>query len=993
MGFWRKSANRAAIAQQPRGISHAALQGATLEELCQQAYSTLEPLVHGRAERVGIWLNDDSGADDSFTSHVWDNGRESDSVESSTSQQPAPFPQALLTGGVALEQELNSRSGAIRMDATAGMRRALWVPIGVGQDFRGAILAASRNASAKLPREEIELVAGEMALAADFRSESAIAQARAVDLAETHKIWSEISQAIPLHQILQDVTNSSLRLAGGSARSARFATLGILRHPGASELDFRWHAGDNFLARSATSEPISSIWRKALETRSTVGSRMPARWAHAEISRVVAVPLISFSDTQGVLVVGYQGSSATLAHLECLEIRASLASAAIAMSANQHSAQSAVDDAEFLMQNISDPVFLLNSRMEITKASAAAKHFLPPSATAISERLKLTGEERHLLPSVGQVFKSAELPRLSAWMNKVKESDGFASCGISMGLKSGQTVQVCAAPLPAGGFTLILKGTLAKEDLPALRATAELHSLIEWIDQGVLLFDENETLRATNQRFSQLFGLDTEDLQNATGMRALVSLIAPHVADPPQFAARWWDAARGVEPSLREEVHIVQPASRLVERISRPVLDPGGARLGRMEIYRDLTAQQSFQSKLHKSERLASLGEKLGSVAHELSNPLTTILGYAQRLLRHAGNSRHREDIERIFSEADRASSILRQLLGATRESSAERRPVELNPLVRRTVELLRFQLASEKIRLELDLSSSLPAVLCDGDQLHQILTNLISNARHAVLTKTPPGSVFVRTRAAVNGRVIVEVADSGPGIPEADQQRIFDPFFTTKPAGIGTGLGLSIVMGLVRQNHGNIRVRSAPGEGATFSIDLPAANTLPEVVMPVIAAALSSPLPSSKMGRVLVVEDEPTVAQLIADMLCDLGYSSDVLHDARRAMVSALNRDYALIICDMKMPGLDGQHFYRALAEAGCLLAVKFLFVTGDVLSLATREFLRKHRLPHIAKPFRLEEFAEKLAVVLAPAPPGTSLQPADLADDLAVKNLIPHG
>jgi CheY-like chemotaxis protein/two-component sensor histidine kinase len=412
-----------------------------------------------------------------------------------------------------------------------------------------------------------------------------------------------------------------------------------------------------------------------------------------------------------------------------------------------------------------------------------------------------------------------------------------------------------------------------------------------------------------------------------------------------------------------------------------------------MEIYRDLTAQQSFQSKLHKSERLASLGEKLGSVAHELSNPLTTILGYAQRLLRHAGNSRHREDIERIFSEADRASSILRQLLGATRESSAERRPVELNPLVRRTVELLRFQLASEKIRLELDLSSSLPAVLCDGDQLHQILTNLISNARHAVLTKTPPGSLFVRTRAAVNGRVIVEVADSGPGIPEADQQRIFDPFFTTKPAGIGTGLGLSIVMGLVRQNHGNIRVRSAPGEGATFSIDLPAANTLPEVVMPVIAAALSSPLPSSKMGRVLVVEDEPTVAQLIADMLCDLGYSSDVLHDARRAMVSALNRDYALIICDMKMPGLDGQHFYRALAEAGCLLAVKFLFVTGDVLSLATREFLRKHRLPHIAKPFRLEEFAEKLAVVLAPAPPGTSLQPADLADDLAVKNLIPHG
>lgn len=265
MGFWRKSVNRAAIAQQPHGISHAALQGAALEELCQQAYSTLEPLVHGRAERVGIWLSDDSGADDSFRGLLWDDGRESDSLEFSASQQPPPFPKSLLTGSLALEQELDSRSGAICMDATAGMRRALWVPIRVGQDFRGAILAASRNASAKLPREEIERIAAELALAIGFRSESAIAQAKALDLAETRKIWSEISQGIPLHHILQDVTNSSLRLAAGNARSARFATLGILRAPAsapasnAPEIDFRWHAGDSVLARrrQASRSPIS----------------------------------------------------------------------------------------------------------------------------------------------------------------------------------------------------------------------------------------------------------------------------------------------------------------------------------------------------------------------------------------------------------------------------------------------------------------------------------------------------------------------------------------------------------------------------------------------------------------------------------------------------------------------------------------------------------------------------------------------------------------
>ena len=140
-----------------------------------------------------------------------------------------------------------------------------------------------------------------------------------------------------------------------------------------------------------------------------------------------------------------------------------------------------------------------------------------------------------------------------------------------------------------------------------------------------------------------------------------------------------------------------------------------------------------------------------------------------------------------------------------------------------------------------------------------------------------------------------------------------------------------------------------------------------------------------------LVVEDEPTVAQLIADMLSDLGYSCDVLHDARRALVSALNRDYLLIICDMKMPGLDGQHFYRALAEAGTLLASKFLFVTGDVLGISTREFLRHHRVPHIGKPFRLEEFAEKLALVLGPA--ATVASPLAELNAVSHKNLLTQG
>jgi len=568
--------------------------------------------------------------------------------------------------------------------------------------------------------------------------------------------------------------------------------------------------------------------------------------------------------------------------------------------------------------------------------------------------------------NIAQFFHPSDWSRVASWMRSVAES-GASSLAPSLAaeLRIGRRVQLHASPLAEGCLTVIFEG-VARENPAALRSTTELHSLIEWIDQGVVLFDENEFVRAVNQRFSQLFGLSPEEVPASASLRDLVGVIAPRVSDPARFAERWWDAARGVEPSLREEVHVIHPVPHLLERISRPVLDSAGSRLGRVEIYRDLSTHQLFQTRLHKTERLAALGQKVSGVAHELSNPLTTILGYAQRLLRNAAGTAEFADVERIFSEAERASSILRQLLGSVRESASDRRAVELNPLILRTVELQRFQLAAENIRIELDLSPGLPPVLGDSGQLQQILMNLISNSRHALIEQNLAGTITLRTHVGVSGRVQLEFSDTGPGIPESNRHRIFDPFFTTKPAGIGTGLGLSIVSGLVHQNDSEIRLQNFPGRGASFLLDFPATDFDAPLLTPEAPASEFAAAPAHSGGRVLVVEDEVTVAQLIADMLSDLGYSSEVLHDARHALISALARDYSLVICDMKMSGLDGQHFYRALAEAGSPLASKFLFVTGDARGLATQEFLRTHRIPHIAKPFRLEEFAEKLSLVL---------------------------
>jgi two-component system NtrC family sensor kinase len=229
---------------------------------------------------------------------------------------------------------------------------------------------------------------------------------------------------------------------------------------------------------------------------------------------------------------------------------------------------------------------------------------------------------------------------------------------------------------------------------------------------------------------------------------------------------------------------------------------------------------------------------------------------------------------------------------------------------------------------------------------------------------------------------VLLEVADNGPGIPQAILARIFDPFFTTKPAGVGTGLGLAIVLSVVREHGGQVHVLSPPQGGAVFQIELPAAaepaqdeavgSSLPgrENWLPEAAGRENRLAPAFESGkgvRVLVVEDEPTVARLIADVLRDEGMQVDVLLDGREALDRAARQSFDLVICDMKMPGLDGQHFYKSLERSGNPLRERFLFVTGDIIAAQTREFLERNHLPHVAKPFRVEELTEKVHSVLA--------------------------
>lgn len=983
-----------------RGFTLRALEGADPKELCNEVLIRIRNGASGNVDRIGVWIAPLAGMEQSatalteFRGCVWD-AHQDVPVEWEYLAALQPLPPEIFGKNSTVEKEISPSQPIVAAGPLDGMRRAIWVAVHAEHQLAGVLFAASHRAHASLPRELIEQHAERLSVILSLAARTATLHTAQRDLMLTKEIWSELTVNVAPEQVFQRIVRSAADLGKGLQPIVPFAMIGLLpgkvfaKVPRDAPLEFSWIAGDKLWARTAMGEPVSAVWRAALQNGKTAGQEWKSSPARKEMRRVVAVPLRVAGDVAGVLVAGLAQSSATLANVERLELRARLAEMALALSARSDAGLATRDNSNFFVDHVSEPIFLLNVKLEIVRASEPGKKLLslvPRGTSAPPDGESLAGAT---YGTAAQLFRPTEWQRLVVWMRDIsRNSRAGAAHSLDTELRTGKPVRLQAACAADGSLLLLVQPVVDQVDARAHSSTVELHTLIEWLEQGVVLFDDTENIRTYNLRFAQLFGLSASDLTGISTLRDLVGLIAPRASEPSRFADRWWSASSASELG-HEEVHLLQPSPRILERFSRPILGPSGAKTGRLEIYRDLSSQQLLQEKLRKSERLAAVGERVSGIAHELSNPLTTILGYAQRLLARPDGQARRDDIQRIFSEAERASAILRQLLGsARREASAELQPIRLNSLIQRAADLNQFQLASDKIRVELDLAPNLPAILGDSGQLHQVLENLIANSRHALLEERSAGTITFSTRFSDSGRVLLEVSDTGPGIPEALRHRVFDPFFTTKPEGVGTGLGLSIVAGLVRQHGGKIRLQAPITRGATFLIDFPAAGELQPQLQPDLPSALSGPPAVERGERVLVVEDEPTVAQLIADMLSDLGYTPEVQHDARRALVSAIVRNYALVICDMKMPGLDGQHFYRALAEAGSPLIARFLFVTGDILGAATQEFLRQHNLAYIAKPFLVEEFTEKIAAVAGHRELSTSTSPA-----ISRQNLISHG
>jgi PAS domain S-box-containing protein len=372
---------------------------------------------------------------------------------------------------------------------------------------------------------------------------------------------------------------------------------------------------------------------------------------------------------------------------------------------------------------------------------------------------------------------------------------------------------------------------------------------------------------------------------------------------------------------------------------------------------------RDLYQQLLQAEKMAALGQTISGVAHELNNPLATILSWAERLAEKTLEEGTRRGVDVILGEADRAARIVRNLLTFARKRQSTRAMIDVNEVVLETLALRAYEQRLTNVEVVTALASGLPQVFADAHQIQQVLLNLVINAEQAMVSAHGRGAMVIRTwHDETRDAIALEVSDDGPGVPEDAKSKIFDPFFTTKEVGKGTGLGLTVAYAIVQEHGGRIRVETAP-QGAAFVVELPVSGEMP-------ASRPRQGAPSMeavKGALVLLVEDELALAAAVSEALSDAGLKVDHAGDGEEALARVRQKTYDVVICDLKMPRVDGMTLYRAIAAATPALARRVIFITGDVAGTDAERFLDDTGCPWLAKPFRLADLLRAVRETLA--------------------------
>jgi PAS domain S-box-containing protein len=451
------------------------------------------------------------------------------------------------------------------------------------------------------------------------------------------------------------------------------------------------------------------------------------------------------------------------------------------------------------------------------------------------------------------------------------------------------------------------------------------------------------------------------------------------IATDPTFHRRSAAQAAGLRTGVACPILVGSEVAGVLEFYAPEPLAPNpallaamtqiGTQLGRaVERERGAAQAQRQQEALLQQEKLAAMSTMLASVAHELNNPLTSIVLQAELLREDLKDSPLAEPAAEITEAAARCERLVRQFLTLARQHPPERTAVALNTLVAETAELMAYPFRVDNVTVHLHLDDQVPPIWGDPHQLQQVLINLLTNAQQALRAAPGPREVTLTTQYdPAQHRIALTMTDTGPGIAPALHARIFEPFFTTKPSGVGTGLGLPLCKGIVEAHGGTLSMTSAVGSGATFRITLPVRAVPTPAAAPTGAAAG----PAARGSTILIVEDEPILAAGLARLLRRDGHTVDLAANGRWGLARLGERAYDLILCDVRMPELDGPTFYRLLERQQPRLCRRVIFLTGDTMEPATQAFLEQSGAPCLTKPFTIAEARRAIQRALYPESP----------------------
>jgi len=375
----------------------------------------------------------------------------------------------------------------------------------------------------------------------------------------------------------------------------------------------------------------------------------------------------------------------------------------------------------------------------------------------------------------------------------------------------------------------------------------------------------------------------------------------------------------------------------------------------------DITERKLAEEQVVTTSKLASIGELAAGVAHEINNPLTSIMGYAQLLLDVQDITPEiKRDLRTIHEESQRMARIVQNLLRFARRYKAEKSHVDINDLIQRTLELRSYELKTSNIVVSTKFAPDLPKILADYNQIQQVILNIVTNAEQAMLGSKRKGKITITTGIAENN-VQIRIADNGPGIAPENVGKVFEPFFTTKEAGSGSGLGLSVCHGIIAEHGGNVYAESLFGKGTTFIIDLPVLAEGQTDIEKEAVGGREHKLPEQEVtGSILIVEDETFTSDLISRVLSERGHRSEAVPDGKAALKKLEENLYDICLLDLKMPEMSGIELYGIIKKRYPKLAKRVVFATGDIVAIETQEFLVSTGRKYLAKPFDYRELIE---------------------------------